>query len=75
MSDHADFQRLQVVLEQGDFEATLKGLEDAVGLLGTGNLSLEQSVEAYELGIKLSRKCEELLDNAELRITELDSSK
>ncbi|OIQ00412.1 MAG: exodeoxyribonuclease VII small subunit [Zetaproteobacteria bacterium CG2_30_46_52] len=43
--------------------------------LESGKLSLEESVAAFEEGVKLSRACESLLDDAEQRITVLSNDK
>ena len=50
------------------FEKSLAELEQIVGLLETGDLPLEDSLELFEKGIKLSRECRKRLTNAERRI-------
>ena len=50
------------------FEASLAELEQIVGRLEGGDLPLEESLELFEKGIKLSRECRERLANAERRI-------
>jgi len=55
------------------FEQALDGLTKMVEKLESGQLSLEESVAAFEEGVKLSRACETLLDAAEQRLTILDS--
>ena len=50
------------------FESSLKRLEEIVGLLEEGELSLEESLKLFEDGVKLSRACQEKLDRAERRI-------
>ena len=47
----------------------MKHLEEIVCELEKGELSLEDSVKKFEEGIKVSKKCNELLENAEKRIT------
>jgi len=51
-----------------DFEQALALLNDLVGKLEAGELPLEESVAAFETGVKLSRRCEALLDVAEQRL-------
>jgi len=51
-----------------DFEQALAQLNDLVGKLEAGELPLEESVAAFETGVKLSRRCETLLDSAEQRL-------
>ena len=53
------------------FEQALNELEDHVRRLDSGELPLDDSLEVFESGVKLVRECQELLDGAEQRITEL----
>lgn len=50
------------------FEGALAELEAVVGRLESGDLPLEQALEAFESGVKLSRQCAATLDAAERRI-------
>ena len=50
------------------FESSLEALEKIVQQLETGDLALEKSLELFEQGIKLSRECQERLNQAERRI-------
>ena len=50
------------------FEEGLKKLEELVIQLDDGDLSLEESISYYEIGIKLKSHCEKLLKTAELKI-------
>ena len=54
-----------------DFEAALAELEELVGRMEAGSLSLEESLAAFERGIKLTRECQAALRSAELRIKAL----
>ncbi len=67
-----DFEAWQAVAESGNFEASLDALEQSVALLEHGGLSLGDMTTCYELGLKLSRRCSDLLRDAELKITLLD---
>jgi exodeoxyribonuclease VII small subunit len=51
-----------------DFEAAIAELESIVKKLEEGELPLEQSLELYERGMKLSRFCHSRLEEAERRI-------
>ncbi len=53
------------------FEAQYKRLEAAVAKLEEGDLTLEESLALYEDGMKLAKQCQELLKDAELRVTKL----
>ena len=50
------------------FEASLEALEEIVHQLEAGDLPLEKSLELFEDGIRLSRQCQERLNQAERRI-------
>ena len=55
--------------KKGSFEETIKELEKIATKLENGDLSLEDSVSKFEEGMKLSKQCNDLLENAEKRIT------
>tara|TARA_Y100000992_G_scaffold300189_1_gene268332 strand:- start:571 stop:801 length:231 start_codon:yes stop_codon:yes gene_type:complete len=57
-----------------DFESSLKKLEEIVTELEAGDLPLEKSIKAFEDGIKLTRHCQKLLTEAELKIEKLVDS-
>jgi exodeoxyribonuclease VII small subunit len=50
------------------FEASLAELEKIVRRLEEGDLPLEESLELFEKGVRLSRECRERLNQAERRI-------
>jgi exodeoxyribonuclease VII small subunit len=54
-----------------DFEEKLAELERIVTDLEKGDLTLEQSLQAYEQGINLTRECQSALDVAQQRINVL----
>jgi exodeoxyribonuclease VII small subunit len=56
------------------FESIYKRLEETVAKLEQGNLTLEESIALYEEGMKLAKRSQELLAEAELRITRLQES-
>lgn len=51
-----------------DFEKSLEQLEALVDDMERGELSLEQSLAAYERGVGLYRRCQQALEQAELRV-------
>jgi exodeoxyribonuclease VII small subunit len=51
-----------------DFEGAIAELESIVRRLEEGDLALEQSLELYERGVRLSRYCHARLEAAERRI-------
>jgi exodeoxyribonuclease VII small subunit len=50
------------------FEASLASLEKIVRRLEDGDLPLEESLKLFEDGVRLSRECQERLNQAERRI-------
>ena len=50
------------------FESALQRLEQIVDQLEAGNLSLEESLQVFEEGVGLARRCGKYLDEAEKRI-------
>jgi exodeoxyribonuclease VII small subunit len=50
------------------FETSLKELEEIVSRLEAGDLPLEQSLDLFEQGIRLSRDCQKRLDEAERKV-------
>ena len=59
--------------DESSFEAVYERLEAAVSRLEDGGLGLEESIALYETGMRLAKRCKEMLDAAELRVTELDT--
>ena len=53
------------------FETLYGRLEQTVARLEEGGLTLEESLALYEEGMKLARRCQELLQQAELKVTRL----
>ncbi|MDI6756189.1 MAG: exodeoxyribonuclease VII small subunit [Thermodesulfobacteriota bacterium] len=50
------------------FEDAFQKLEGIVKKLEDGNLSLEESLKAFEEGVRLSRFCSKKLDEAEKKV-------
>lgn len=51
-----------------DFEQALDKLEALVEDMENGELSLEESLKAFEEGIRLTRECQTALANAEQKV-------
>jgi exodeoxyribonuclease VII small subunit len=51
-----------------NFEVALEELEELVSSMEDGRLSLEESLQAFEKGIKLTRECQNALKNAEQKV-------
>ncbi|MFP4137339.1 MAG: exodeoxyribonuclease VII small subunit [Halomonas sp.] len=54
-----------------DFAATVERLEGLVARLESGELSLEESLAAFEEGVRLTRDAQRRLDEAELKVRTL----
>ena len=51
-----------------EFEHSLAELEVLVQKMESGDMSLEQSLKAFEQGIKLTRDCQKALTEAEQKV-------
>lgn len=51
-----------------DFEKKLSELEALVNEMEQGNMSLEESLKAFETGIKITRDCQQALKEAEQKV-------
>ncbi len=51
-------------MENLTFEQLLQQLQDIVNSLESGNLSLEESVQKYQEGMKISLECKKRLEQA-----------
>jgi exodeoxyribonuclease VII small subunit len=60
-------KKTEAVREQ-TFESSLAALEKIVRELERGDLPLEESLQLFEQGVRLSRECQERLNQAERRI-------
>ncbi|MBQ8636957.1 MAG: exodeoxyribonuclease VII small subunit [Clostridia bacterium] len=50
------------------FEEAIKELEKVVSDLESGENGLDESIELFEKGIKLSKECQKMLDTAEKKV-------
>lgn len=51
------------------FEEQISELENIISSLEEGNLNLDDSVSEFEKGMKISKECSKILQEAEKRIT------
>ena len=51
------------------FEENIENLEKIVSELENGDLNLDDSVSKFEEGIKISKECNKILEDAEKKIT------
>ena len=52
-----------------NFEESMKKLETIVTELENGNLNLDESVKKFEGGMKIAKQCNNILEDAEKKIT------
>lgn len=52
-----------------NFEESMKKLETIVTELENGNLNLDESVRKFEEGMKVAKQCNNILEDAEKKIT------
>lgn len=57
--------------EDINFEAAMAELEALVAQMEEGDLSLDDSLKAFERGVMLTRQCQQALSQAELRVQAL----
>jgi exodeoxyribonuclease VII small subunit len=69
-----DLRNWQQAHDHGTFEEVYEALESVVARLEQGQLRLDDGVACYELGVRLARRCGQILDGAELRVSQLDAS-
>lgn len=56
-----------------DFEKQIAELENIVKMLESGSISLDDSLALFEKGIKLTKSCQKMLDEAEKKVSVLVS--
>jgi exodeoxyribonuclease VII small subunit len=64
LHDGADMARKKST----DFETSIKELEKLVERMEEGELGLDESLQAFERGIALSRSCQKALEDAEQKV-------
>ncbi|MBE7048615.1 MAG: exodeoxyribonuclease VII small subunit [Ruminococcaceae bacterium] len=57
--------------EKKSFEKNMAELEQIVAALEAGQIELDESLMLFEKGIKLSKTCQRLLDQAEQKVVRL----
>lgn len=55
--------------EKKTFEQSISELEEIVSQLEGGNVTLDESLELFEKGIKLSKSCQQMLDAVEKKVS------
>lgn len=51
-----------------NFEQSMKELEEIAEKLSDGNVTLDESIKLFEDGMKLSKNCQKILENAEKKV-------
>ena len=57
-----------------NFEDAMAELEKLVAQMEEGDLSLDESLQAFERGVMLTRQCQQALSQAELRVQALTNT-
>ena len=60
--------------EPVNFEKAMAELEQLVSQMEEGDVSLDDSLQAFERGIKLTRQCQHALSQAELKVKTLTAA-
>ena len=58
-----------IMSKELNFEESIKQLEEIALELEKNDLNLDKAVKKFEEGMKLSKKCNDMLENAEKKIT------
>ena len=56
-------------MKEENFEELIEKLENITSKLEKDNLNLDESIDLFEEGMKISKKCNEKLENAEKKIS------
>ena len=56
---------------EASFEESFARLQEVVGRLSAGSLSLQEALAAFEEGMSLADRCSRMLDEAELRVKQV----
>ncbi len=56
-------------MSKSNFEDNMENLEKIVTELEKGDLNLDESIAKFEDGIKISKECNKILEEAEKKIT------
>lgn len=56
-------------MAKSNFEKNMENLENIVTELENGDLNLDESIAKFEEGIKISKQCNKILEDAEKKIT------
>ena len=56
-------------MAKANFEDNMENLEKIVTELENGDLNLDESISKFEEGIKISKECNKILEEAEKKIT------
>lgn len=56
-----------------DFEQNLAALEALVERMEAGELSLSEALASFEQGVELTRRCQQALQDAELKVLQLSN--
>jgi exodeoxyribonuclease VII small subunit len=66
--EETEIEMKKAEAQSKSFESSLAALEKIVRELERGDLPLEKSLELFEQGVRLSRECQERLNQAERRV-------
>ena len=58
-----------IKMATSNFEKNMSDLENIVTELEKGDLNLDESISKFEEGIKISKQCNKILEDAEKKIT------
>ena len=65
-------KKVTVAIENLNYEQAFAELENIVATLEEGQATLDESVELFERGEALSKRCADLLETARLKVSTLE---
>ncbi len=61
-------------MAKADFETKLEGAKKTLDILMNPEITLQESVKAYEKGMKELNDAQKMLENAQIKITEIKNN-
>ena len=62
---------MSAAADAAGFDAAYRELQEVIAQLEDGGLALEDAVRLFERGQELVKRCQRIVDDAELRVTRL----
>lgn len=74
MTVRTEEQKAEDVKKERDLEETFEELDEMLSVLESPDISLEESFQVYEKGMKLLNQCNAIIDKVEKKVLKLNES-